>query len=351
MNRRTNVRTLAVVVGILVVVLGLGVAGVVASPARPSLDLPAVTPSSLVVSVLRTAESGRPVSGTVTTHVELGLPELPSYGSADPTGIAAFVGDQRFRVWHSSDGVRIAQMFPYAERVLVGGPSGLWTWNSDTAVAVHTPVDPTAVRSATRKLSGSLGDPVSLAGRLLHAASRDAEVSMAPPAEVAGRAAYVLRLSPMSTTTKIGRVEVAVDATTRVPLRVQVFARSMVAPAVNVGFASVDFGPIDASMFDFSPPPGTTVRQGSVPAAPSDEAAPDKTASGNAAPELRVFGRGFDLVVAAPVGSPGRLRSLLPFDGPLASAELVESKGAGGAWILAGPVERSALDAAAAKLP
>jgi hypothetical protein len=340
-NRRTKVRTLAVVVGILLVVLGLGVAGVIASPARASPDLPPVSPSSLVASVLRTAESGRAVSGTVTTHVDLGVPQLPSYGSGEPTGIAAFLGDQRFRVWHSSEGVRIAQTFPYAERVLVGGPSGLWTWNSDTAVAVHTAVDPSAVRSATRKLSGSLGDPVSLAGRLLDAASRDAEVSTAAPAEVAGRAAYVLRLTPTSSMTKIGSVEVAIDAATRVPLRVQVLARSTVAPAVNVGFTSVNFGPIEPSMFDFSPPPGTTVRQGSVAAAPSD----------NAAPEVRVFGRGFDLVVAAPVGNAGRLRFLLPFDGPLGSAELVDAKGSGGAWILAGPVERSALDAAAARLP
>jgi outer membrane lipoprotein-sorting protein len=282
--------------------------------------------------------------------VELGLPEVPTSGSSDPTGVAGLLGDQRFRVWHSSDGVRIAQTLPYAERVLVGGPSGLWTWNSDTAVAVHTPVDPAAVRSAARKLPGSLGDPVSLAGRLLDAASREADVSMAAPAEVAGRAAYVLRLTPISTTTTIGSVEVAVDAATGVPLRVQVFARSMAAPAVNVGFTSVDFGPIDRSMFDFSPPPGTTVRQGSPPAAPADGTGSGAPA-GNAAPEARVFGRGFDLVVAAPVPDPGTLRSLLPFDGPLGSAELVEAKGSGEAWILAGPVGPSALDAAAARLP
>jgi outer membrane lipoprotein-sorting protein len=349
-NRRTNVRTLAVVVVVLVAVLGLGVAGVLADQAGPSLDLPPVSPSSLVASVLRTAESGRPVSGTVSTHMELGLPEVPTNGSSDPTGVGGLLGDQRFRVWHSSDGVRIAQMLPYAERVLVGGASGLWTWNSDTAVAVHTPIDAAAVSSATGKLPGSLGDPVSLAGRLLDAASREADVSMVAPAEVAGRAAYVLRLTPISTTTKIGSVEVAVDAATRVPLRVEVFARSIAAPAVNVGFTSVNFGPIDTSMFEFSPPPGTTVRQGSPQPAPSDGAG-SAEAAGNGAPQVRVFGRGFDLVVAAPVGNPGSLRSFLPFDGPLGSAELVEAQGSGETWILAGAVEPKALDAVAARLP
>jgi outer membrane lipoprotein-sorting protein len=351
-----------VVVGALAAVLGLGVAGVIAAAGAPSLDLPAVSSSSLLVSAVRAAESGQPVSGSVTTHVDLGLPELPGASAADPSGVAAFLGDQRFKVWHSSDGARVAQLLPFAERAVIAGRSGLWTWNSVTATAVHTPLDPSVVRSAARDVPRSLGDPVALAGKLLDAVSREADVRVAPPADVAGRAAYVLRVTPTSATTKIGTIEVAIDAETRIPLRVQVFGRGQVSAAIDVGFRSVSFDPIDPTMFEFSPPPGTTVRQGTLPPALSDSGGGDSAsgdsqsgdppsgASANgAAQQPHVYGRGFDLVVAIPVADPGQLRPFLPFEGPLGSAALVHASD--GSWLVAGPVPPNALSAAASKLP
>jgi outer membrane lipoprotein-sorting protein len=359
MNRRAHLRlrTLALLVVTFVTVFGLGVAGVIAATGAPSLDLPAVSPTSLLASVARAAESERPVSGSVMTHLDLGLPELPSASAADPNGVAAFLGDQRFKVWHSTDGVRVAQLLPFAERELIAGRSGLWTWNSVTATAVYTPMDPSPLRAMSRNVPGSLGDPVTVAGHLLDAVSREGDITMAPPAEVADRAAYVLSVSPTSPTTKIGRIEVAIDAETRIPLRVQVFGRGQTSPAIDVGFRSVSFDPIDPIMFEFSPPPGTTVRQASPPpelprSGSGDSGTSQEPASGDstdATREPHVFGQGFDLVVAVPVSDPGQLRSVLPFEGPLGSAALLQ--GSGGSWLVAGPVAPSALSAAAAKLP
>src|SRR5438552_11316111 len=182
-----------------------------------------------------------------------------------PSGIESVLGDQRFKVWSSPDGLRVAQLLPYAERVFVGSRTDLWTWNSDTDLAVHTPVDPAMNRAASMAREQILGNPVDLAARILRAVSNVAEVSVGAPQEVAGRATYTLRLAPLSQVIKIGEIDVAIDAETRVPLRVEVFPRGSMDPAINVGFSSVDFGPIDPGMFSFTPPPGAAVRQASLP--------------------------------------------------------------------------------------
>src|SRR3954452_8167953 len=269
MNARSRSRTIVLALLVVVAVAGLGVAGAFATGTAPSLDLPAVTAQDLVASTIRAAESGRPISGSVTSHVDLGVPDIPMSMDGGPTGIESVLGDQRFKVWSSPGGVRVSQLLPFAERVFVGSPTDVWTWSSDQDLAVHASVDASTRRAVSRDLTSALGDPGQLAKELLRAASGTADVSVAAPQEVAGRATYTLRLTPTSSvgsaSTKIGRIDVAIDAETRLPLRVQVFPRGSAAPAIEAGFSSVDFGPIDPSMFRFTPPPGATVKQADVP--------------------------------------------------------------------------------------
>lgn len=357
MKARTRSRTILLALLVVVAVAGLGVAGAFAAGSAPSLDLPAVGANELLASTIRAAESGRPISGSVTTHVDVGLPDIPSSMGGGPSGIESVLGDQRFKVWSSPDGLRVSQLLPFAERVFVGSPTDVWTWTSDQDLAVHTSVDASTRRAVSRDLTSVLGDPEHLANELLRAASNVADVSVAPAEEVAGRATYTLRLTPTSAETKIGRVDVSIDAETRLPLRVQVFPRGSSAPAIEAGFSSVDFGPIDPSMFTFTPPPGATVEQGGLTPASgaSTSAAAMSGASGGAdegssrADQPQIFGTGFGTVIAVPVSKPPQeLDSILPFEGPLGSAELVRHGDT--TWLLAGAVGLEELDAASSKL-
>ncbi|HEY2802695.1 MAG TPA: hypothetical protein VGJ67_02100, partial [Actinomycetota bacterium] len=181
--------------------------------------------------------------------------------------------------------------------------------------------------------------------------------SVSAPQDVAGRATYTLRLTPTSgsgsspgfAATRIGRVYVSIDAETRLPLRVQVFPRGSAAPAIEAGFSSVDFGPIDPSMFTFTPPPGATVKQADL-APPSDNGTSDGSYEHpSGADQPRLLGSGFGTVVAVPVSNPPQeLGSILPFEGPLGSAELVRAGGT--TWLLAGAVGLQDLNAASTKL-
>ena len=78
---------------------------------------------------------------------------------------------------------------------------------------------------------------------------------------VAGRAVYELILTPKQSDTLVARVVIAMDAETRIPLRVQVFSTQLPDPAYEVGFTSVDFSTPDAELFAFTPPPGATVTE------------------------------------------------------------------------------------------
>src|SRR3989442_1567925 len=92
-----------------------------------------------------------------------------------------------------------------------------------------------------------------------------AKVSVGTPVRVAGRDAYTLELTPVSSSTLVGRIEVAVDASTRAPLRVEVFPKGSGRAAIEAGFTRVSFARIDPQMFSFSPPPGASVKQAAGP--------------------------------------------------------------------------------------
>src|SRR6185436_2394028 len=92
------------------------------------------------------------------------------------------------------------------------------------------------------------------------------EVTTSGTATVAGRSAYELVLKPREATSLVAQVRVAIDGAEHVPLRVQVFAKSVADPVFEVAFSAVDFARPDASQFVFRPPPGTAVTEVKVPA-------------------------------------------------------------------------------------
>jgi hypothetical protein len=313
-------------------------AAVTAARATTRPDLPAIAPGALVASSLAAAaDRSLSMSGTVQTHVDLGVPELPaSFGGASgPLGL--LLSDQTFKVWRSPDGMRVAQILPAAERDAIVTPAGAWFWDSARFAAWHASL-PGASALPTPPSAADLDAIVSkMLARLMPYAS----VSEAPQTEVAGRAAYVLRLTPTSTSTLVDRVEVAIDGETRVPLRLDIFARGRSAAVVRAGYTNVSFGSVDPSVFVFDPPAGAAVHQ--VQPGASD------AAGSEAAPAVRWFGTGFDLIGVVRVPSvPRELAGMFPYRGPIASADVVDR--GDHAWIVAGLVPPSALTEVEPKL-
>ncbi|GAA1818476.1 hypothetical protein GCM10009835_43200 [Planosporangium flavigriseum] len=81
------------------------------------------------------------------------------------------------------------------------------------------------------------------------------------PTMVANRTANELVLVPRDTRSLVARVTLAVDAQRHVPLRARIFARNYANPAFETAFTQINFSPPNPAQFNFTPPPGATVKE------------------------------------------------------------------------------------------
>ena len=204
------------------------------------------------------------ISGDVETHLDLGLPEVPAGLGGEGGPIAMVGGTQRFRVWHSSEGMRVAHITQVSERDLVVNRREAWWWDAATMEATKisfsdlrvfgSPVPwrprPRALKAPSRWIRSPRRSAASRHSR------RSPRSRSNATGEVAGRDVYDLVLTPLTDRTLIGSIEVAIDAETWLPLRFQVIARSTDDAAMSVGFTSVSYDAIDPGVFEFSPPTG-----------------------------------------------------------------------------------------------
>jgi outer membrane lipoprotein-sorting protein len=255
-------------------VVGLGLLAVPGGAgAQPAL--PPVAPEDLVRSVLAAADPG-PFRGSVTLQNDLGLPALPDLPqAADGTSTATVFagGDHKGRVQLPTDS---------GERDLISDGTTRWAWNSADRTVVRGPVQTRAMTPA---------DPTAAASTAIADLRATSTVTVDGTAEVAGRSAYELVLTPLPTErTLLREVRVAVDAEKRIPLRLTVLASGSTDPAVQVGFTDLAFGPQDPALFTFTPPPGATVTDAPARAA-TPPTGPDTTTVGDGWDAVRIMRR------------------------------------------------------------
>jgi outer membrane lipoprotein-sorting protein len=254
-------------------VVGLGLLAT-AGGAGAQPQLPPVAPEDLVSSVLAKPDPG-PFDGTVTLTNDLGLPALPDLPqAADGTSTA--------RVWSGGDHKgRVQLPSDSGERTLVSDGTTHWAWNSADRTVVRRPVDQQQATTPT--------DPTAAASKAIADLRATSTVTVDGTAEVAGRAAYELVLTPAPTErTLLREVRVAVDAEKRTPLRLTVLATGSTEPALQVGFTDLKFEPQDANLFTFTPPQGATVTD--APAR-NATARPDATTVGDGWDAVRIMRR------------------------------------------------------------
>lgn len=299
-----------------IVVAGVVGLGLVAAPAGAGAapQLPPVTAEDLVSSVLA-AEPGA-FGGTIQITNGLGLPAIPNMPQAAN-------GNSTVRVW--SDGAgrgRIQLPTAGGEKSFVADGQTLWSWDSAGKKVTKTP-------EGAEKVSpqAAAANPAEAAVTALSALRESSQVRVDGTAEVAGHAAYELVLAPApSERTLLREVRIAVDAEKRTPLRLTVLANGSTTPVLQIGFTDVTFGPQDAALFSFTPPPGATVEQGT-----GHEGAPTAKPE-HTGPEPTVVGTGWDTVVVAKMPSDAAASSA-PQNGPDAVAGIAAlGTPVSGAW-------------------
>ncbi len=256
--------------GIAAAIAVASVATTAAASASGQPKLAAKTAAQLLVAVENASPAG--LSGTIVETAKLGLPDISGLlGSNGGSGLSLaslVTGSNTMNVWYAGkDQQRFALLGQLSEDDLIHNGTDLWSYDSSTRTVTHktlTPDESDQVGSSLASAAPAL-DPQAAAEKALAAIDPTTEVVVDRTARVAGRAAYQLQLSPKDTRSLIGSVQIAIDAETSVPLRLQIFAAGATNPAFQVGFTSVSFNVPSSSIFEFVPPAGASIEQDTAP--------------------------------------------------------------------------------------
>ncbi|PZF81433.1 LolA family protein [Jiangella anatolica] len=257
------------------VVVGAAVAGPLIAGADS--DLPDRTAAELLIGLA--GLEVQPFAGTVVQSADVGLPDVTGGDATSlPTAMLSLLnGSSTARIWYTDgDTYRVALQSDQAESDLLRDGQDTWFWSSESASASHLVLPEDTEDDAGKgpfggenPFGGGEGMPEDLPTDIPTAAASLALAMIEPStqvdvdgtATVAGRSAYELVLRPKDEQSLIGSIRLAVDGETSMPLRVQIVAKDATEPSFEVGFTSISFDEPDASTYEFTPPPGTTVEE------------------------------------------------------------------------------------------
>ncbi|MET1021249.1 MAG: hypothetical protein ABWX69_03500 [Arthrobacter sp.] len=274
-------------------------------PASAKDLLPEKTPQQVLLMVAQHQQKS--LSGTLEQNSALGLPELPKSGpgaAPEAAWLELLTGPHTARVYlDGPEKARVQVMDRMAERNAIRHGNELWFYNSKDNTAAHAqlPADAAGRHAAP---AGTMPTPEELADQMLTKVDAGTDVTVGPDTQVAGRAAYNLVLTPKSDATLVGSVAIAVDGANGLPLGVQLKARGEAEPAFSVAFTSLTLEAPDSALFNFTPPPGATVKEIPMPDHTADAATPQSDAvKAKAALRPTVTGTGWDSVLEFPAGA------------------------------------------------
>jgi outer membrane lipoprotein-sorting protein len=236
-------------------------------------NLPTLTPAELLAKA-RTAQVGA-LSGTIELTSNLGLPSTSalssSLGGSSTTSLATLLaGTHSAAVWmDGADHLRLATTQPLAETNWVRNGNDLWSYDSATLRATHATLSSTTESvdqpSANPEIQDPEKTPSQFAQELLNEVTPSTDVSVATPTYIDNRPVYELVLSPKDAGSTVKDAVISVDGATGVPLSVRIDAKSGSSPAFRFGFSKVSFDKPSPSIFNFTPPPGSTVVEAASP--------------------------------------------------------------------------------------
>jgi outer membrane lipoprotein-sorting protein len=191
---------------------------------------------------------------------------------------------------------------------------------------------------------------------------RHANVSGATPTDIAGQAAYTVRVSPKETGSLLGAAELSWDAGNGVPLRAAIYSSTSSSPALELAATSISYGPVDASVFEFTPPANAKVEEVTLPH--RDGSKDGQSTQNGEHPHVTTEGRGLATIAVlespAKTGAKQSTEPALPeglqkvkLDGveaaelPTELGTLLSFERSGVRYLLAGAVSPAAVEAVA----
>lgn len=122
-----------------------------------------------------------------------------------------------------------------------------------------------------------------------------ANVSEANPTDVAGQAAYTVHISPKESGSLLAGGELSFDAVHGVPLRAAVYSTESSAPVLELAASEISYGPVESSIFQFTPPANAKVDEIKSPEHSSSHTG---STEGGEHPSVTTHGHGLSTIAA-----------------------------------------------------
>jgi len=192
--------------------------------------------------------------------------------------------------------------------------------------------------------------------------SDHANVSGATPTDIAGQAAYTVRISPKEGGSLIGGAELSWDAVHGVPLRAAIYSSTSSSPVIELAASEISYGPVESSVFEFTPPANAKIDE--VKPAGESGAHPSGSPTGGAGhPKVTTHGHGLATIAvlesqaqegeqksspALPEGlQQVKINGVSASELPTALGTLLSFERSGVRYLLAGAVTPAAIEAVA----
>ena len=338
------------------------VIGVSATALALAVDSGPVPRAKPLAQAIHDALAGPSVEGvtasvTLTDH----LLEGASLSGAGGLTSSPLVAGASGRLWIAKDGrVRLELQASGGDtQILYDGHTVTLYDASTNTLYRYTPKEPSQPQPASGPdTTSGTHEPPSVAKieEAISHSERHADVSRATPTDIGGQPAYTVRISPKEGGSLFGGVELSFDAVHGVPLRAGVYSSTSSAPVIELTAGEVSYGPVEASVFDFSPPSDAKV----VEVGKEDTTASPTNPGPPQHPKGTTYGHGLSSVEVLESSSTAKSRLTLPeglpkvkIDGVSAS-ELATSLGtvlsferSGVHYLLLGSVAPAAIEAVA----
>jgi outer membrane lipoprotein-sorting protein len=254
----STARLLALIAGLVVAIGAVTAIAVAASGPGP---IPKHKSLAKALHAALTAPAVTGISARVSfTNNLIGSSDLAGTQASDPI----LTGSQG-RLWLSDHHLRLELQSSNGDAQVVVDNSSFWVYDpvSHTVYEGSLPAGhSSASKHARAKDAGAQYEGIPTIAQIqtdLNKLVKHLNVSGAIPSDVAGHAAYTVRIRPKHDGGLLGAAEVAWDAVRGVPLRIAVYARNNSSPVLQLEATDISYGKVSASDFNVSPPPGSKV--------------------------------------------------------------------------------------------
>lgn len=287
-------RLLAVIAGIVVAIAAGTAIAVAASSGGP---VPKREPLATALHSALKAPAVQGVSARIT--FTNGLIGASDFQGSDPLLQGAsgrlWLGDNRMRLELQSDNGD-TQIVINGNSFWITDPASQTVYEGTLPGGSATKADKSATSAKTAKGADHGIPSIAKIEGWLTKLAKHVNVSGATPGDIAGHAAYSVRLAPRHDGGLLGAAQLAWDAVRGVPLKFAIYARNSSTPVLALQATDISYGKVSRSVFNIAPPSGDKVVRISTPA--KDTGTMSKHAHGKTAHSKMARAEGVKAVAA-----------------------------------------------------